>query len=124
MEWSELLANFLGKSFNPVPSIALISMIECRRCSQHCRLASRCTATWVRRQSYQHGAISQRCVWCNGDGVVTFLANFLGKSLNPVTSIALISMIEMPTVQSALQASKLLHGYSGEEAELPTWSYF
>ena len=52
------------------------------------------------------------------------MANFLGKSLNPVTSIALISMIEMPTVQSALQASKLLHGYSGEEAELPTWSYF
>ena len=53
-----------------------------------------------------------------------FLANFLGKSLNPVPSIALFSMIEMPAVQSALQDSKLLHGYSGEEAELPTWSYF
>ena len=53
-----------------------------------------------------------------------FLANFLGKSLNPVPSIALFSMIEMPAVQSALQASKLLHGYLGEEAELPTWSSF
>ena len=52
------------------------------------------------------------------------LANFLGKSLNPVPSIALFSMIEMPAVQSALQASKLLHGYLGEEAELPTWSSF
>jgi hypothetical protein len=54
---------------------------------------------------------------------VTFLANFLGKSLNPVPSIALFSMMKMSAVQSALQASKLLHGYLGEEAELPTWSY-
>ena len=33
-------------------------------------------------------------------------------------------MIEMSAVQSALQGSKLLHGYLGEEAELPTWSSF
>jgi hypothetical protein len=33
-------------------------------------------------------------------------------------------MIEMSVVQSALQASKLLQGYLGEEAGLPTWSYF
>ena len=52
------------------------------------------------------------------------LANFLGKSLDPVPSIALFSMIEIPAVQSALQASKLLQGYLGEKAELPTWSYF
>ena len=52
------------------------------------------------------------------------LANFLGKSLDPVPSIVLLSMIEMPAVQSALQASKLLQGYFGEKAELPTWSYF
>ena len=53
-----------------------------------------------------------------------FLANFLGKSLNPVPSIALFSMTEVSAVQSALQASKLLQGYLGEKAELPTWSYF
>ena len=52
------------------------------------------------------------------------LANFLGKSLNPVPSIALFSMIEMPAVQSALQGNKLLQGYLGEKAELPTWCSF
>ena len=53
-----------------------------------------------------------------------FLANFLGKSLNPVPSIALFSMIEMPAVQSALQASKLLHGYLGERGRATNMELF
>jgi len=52
-----------------------------------------------------------------------FLNTFLGKSLDPVPSVALISMKEMPTVQSVLRASKLLRGL-GDEAELSMLELF
>ena len=52
--------------------------------------------------------------------------NFVGRSLVPVPvpAAVLISMKEMPTVQSVLQASKLLYGHLGEEAELSTMELF
>jgi hypothetical protein len=52
--------------------------------------------------------------------------NFVGRSLAPVPvpEAVLISMKEMPTVQSVLQVSKLLYGHLGEEAELSTMELF
>ena len=59
-------------------------------------------------------------------GLDDLFSGFLGASLAPVpvSAAVLISMKEMPTVQSVLQASKLLHGHLGDEAELSIMELF
>ena len=59
-------------------------------------------------------------------GLDDLFSDFLGESLDPVadTVLVLIPMKETPTVQSVLQASKLLHGPFGEEAELSVMESF
>ena len=57
-------------------------------------------------------------------GLDDLFSDFLGESLDPVADAVLIPMKETPTVQSVLQASKLLHGQLGEEAELAIMESF
>ena len=57
-------------------------------------------------------------------GLEDLFSDFLGESLDPVADAVLIPMKETPTVQSVLQASKLLHGHLGEEAELSIMESF